>query len=69
MPPSTTDQSDQTAGARCSSRKLRCRFRSRGTVYDDGNFDNLQDNGEQGVANVTLTLLESNGNAVRLDRR
>jgi serine-aspartate repeat-containing protein C/D/E len=60
-PPSTTDQSDQTAGANVLVTQTPLPISIAGTVYDDSNFDNLQDNGEKGVGNVTLTLMEYNG--------
>ncbi len=61
MPPSTTDQSDQTAGASVLVTQTPLPISLAGTVFDDPNQNIVQDTGESGVAGVTLTLMESNG--------
>ncbi len=60
-PPSTTDQSDQTTGASVLVTQTPLPISLSGTVYNDPDLNNVQDPGELGIANVTLTLLEYNG--------
>jgi len=60
-PPSTIDQSDQTTGASVLVTQTPLPISLSGTVYDDPNLNNVQDPGEPGIANVTLTLFEYNG--------
>ena len=61
MPPATTDQSDQTAGASVLVTQTPLPISLAGTVYDDANLNNVEDSSESGVAGVNLTLLEFNG--------
>jgi uncharacterized surface anchored protein len=61
MPPSTTDQSDQTAGASVLVSQTPLPISLGGTVFADQNLDNVEDNGEVGVAGVTVALYEFNG--------
>ena len=57
-PPATTDQTDLTAGAVLVLPQTPLPISLSGTVYHDQNLSNSLDPGEQGIAGVTLTLLE-----------
>ncbi len=61
MPPSTTDQSNQTAGANVLVTQTPLPISIGGTVFSDPNLNNNRDSGEPGVGGVTLTLYESDG--------
>ena len=61
IPPSTVDQTDLTAGAVLTLKQVPLPITLSGTVYYDQNLDNLLDNGEHGIGNVQLKLLEWNG--------
>ncbi len=57
IPPSEKDLTDLTAGAVLVMPQTPLPSSLAGTVYHDQNLDHLLDNNEQGIANVTLTLL------------
>ena len=60
-PTSNTDQSDQTAGASVLVTQTPLPISLAGTVFNDPNLNNMQDPGEKGIANVTLTLSAFDG--------
>ncbi len=61
MPPSTTDQSNQTAGANVLVTQTPLPISIGGTVFSDPNLNNNQDAGEPGLSGVTVTLYQFNG--------
>ncbi len=61
MPPSNTDQSNQTTGANVLVTQTPLPISIGGVVYSDPNLNNHQDAGEHGLAGVTVTLSQFNG--------
>ncbi|HEV2968343.1 MAG TPA: SdrD B-like domain-containing protein [Pirellulales bacterium] len=61
MPPSSTDQSNQTTGANVLVTQTPLPISIGGTVFSDPNLNNHQDAGEPGLAGVTLTLYQFDG--------
>ncbi|MCC7084690.1 MAG: hypothetical protein IT427_06755, partial [Pirellulales bacterium] len=61
IPPSNSDQTDLTAGAVLTLKQVPLPITIGGKVYHDRNKSNSINVGEQGIANVTLTLLQWNG--------
>ena len=61
MPPSTTDQSNQTTGANVLVTQTPLPISIGGTVFSDPNMNNVQDPGESGMAGVTVSLYQFNG--------
>ena len=61
MPPSSTDQSNQTTGANVLVTQTPLPISIGGTVFSDPNLNNIQDTGEAGVSGVTLALYQFDG--------
>ena len=61
MPPSTTDQSNQTTGADVLVTQTPLPISIGGRVFSDPNLNNHQDSGEPGLSGVTLALYSFNG--------
>jgi protocatechuate 3,4-dioxygenase beta subunit len=61
MPPSTSDQSNQTAGADVLVTQTPLPISIGGRVFSDPNLNNRQDSGEPGVSGVSLALYTLNG--------
>jgi len=58
MPPGTDSHSERTAGAFFDVTQTPLPITIAGNVYEDLDLDNVRDSGEQGIAGVTLALLE-----------
>ncbi|MGC4005984.1 MAG: SdrD B-like domain-containing protein [Pirellulales bacterium] len=61
MPPDTVDREDRTAGAVVVATQIPKPIELSGVVYHDRDQDVTQDAGEEGLAGVSLTLLQWNG--------
>jgi serine-aspartate repeat-containing protein C/D/E len=62
-PPNPLPSSVLTAGALCGGPQVVLPSSVSGIVYEDHNLDNIQESGDPGIANVSLTLYQWNGTA------
>jgi len=61
MPPNPTPSSVLTAGALCNGEQEALPSSISGIVYEDKNLNNVQNSGDPGIANVSLSLFQWNG--------